>query len=130
MNMFSHNFALILQLHLPHQRARLDALYRLWLNTEPGGFLVLVEAGTSAGFLAIAEARAFLLDLKGLRWTQPSLGDDNPTQPGDAGQPSVPGGHAQLEAQTEPHTEQTHPLPQTQQTQQTFSYLTFYWWTR
>lgn len=50
-------------LELLNQRTRLHSLERLWLNTAPGGHLVLLENGTSAGFQAISEARAFLLNL-------------------------------------------------------------------
>ena len=47
-------------LELPSAVERLSCLHTLWEKVEYGGYLVLVETGTNAGFHVIAEARDYL----------------------------------------------------------------------
>ena len=47
-------------LELPSAEQRLTSLNNLWERVEEGGYLVLVETGTNAGFHVIVEARDYL----------------------------------------------------------------------
>jgi len=53
-------------LELPSAVERLSCLHTLWEKVEYGGYLVLVETGTNAGFHVIAEARDYLNQLSRL----------------------------------------------------------------
>jgi len=48
---------------LPSASERLSALNNIWDRVEDGGYLVLAETGTNAGFHLIAEARDFLIQI-------------------------------------------------------------------
>ena len=47
-------------MELPSSEARLTIVDNLWRKTQEGGFLVLIEEGTNAGFSLIMEARDYL----------------------------------------------------------------------
>ena len=44
------------------QGERLTYLDTLWRRVEPGGFLILVEVGSIAGFFTMSEARSYLIE--------------------------------------------------------------------
>ena len=44
------------------QGERLTYLDTLWRRVEPGGFLILVEVGSIAGFFTMSEARSYLME--------------------------------------------------------------------
>jgi len=48
---------------LPSASERLSTLNNIWDRVEDGGYLVLTETGTNAGFQLIAEARDFLIQI-------------------------------------------------------------------
>ena len=50
-------------LELSSALARVTAIDNLWRRTEVGGYLVLIEIGTNAGFQLISEARNYLLQV-------------------------------------------------------------------
>lgn len=66
----SLEYDLVLSSHslmeLASAEARLEAVHSLWSRVQEGGVLVLVEAGTNAGFQLITEARDFVLQLSHL----------------------------------------------------------------
>ncbi len=47
-------------LDLTTEDERLTTVDALWRKVEPGGFLVLIEVGTNAGFQVLSEARHYL----------------------------------------------------------------------
>ena len=47
-------------LDLTSQRERIVHIESLWRRVQPGGYLILTEVGTPAGFHAISEARNVL----------------------------------------------------------------------
>ena len=51
-------------LHIPTELERINIVDNLWRKTSPdGGFLILVENGTNAGFQVLQEARHYLLQV-------------------------------------------------------------------
>ena len=50
-------------LELPTALARVTTLDTLWRRTAVGGYLVIIELGTNAGFQLISEARNYLLQV-------------------------------------------------------------------
>ena len=50
-------------LELPSALARVTAIDSLWRRTAVGGYLVIIEIGTNAGFRLISEARNYLLQV-------------------------------------------------------------------
>ena len=47
-------------LELPSAEERLSTIHSLWRRVEDGGYLVIADIGTNAGFHVIAEARDYL----------------------------------------------------------------------
>ena len=47
-------------LELPSAQDRLSTVHALWERVQPGGYLILADTGTNAGFHVIAEARDYL----------------------------------------------------------------------
>ena len=71
-------------LELPSAQDRLATLHSLWERVETGGYLVLADTGTNAGFHVIAEARDYLNQISRLAAEQVEEED---------GVPSLTGGH-------------------------------------
>ena len=71
-------------LELPSAQDRLSTLHSLWERVETGGYLVLADTGTNAGFHVIAEARDYLNQISRLASEQEEEED---------GGPSLTGGH-------------------------------------
>ena len=49
-------------LEFKDQGERLTYLDTLWRRVEPGGYLILVEVGSIAGFFTMSEARSYLIE--------------------------------------------------------------------
>ena len=71
-------------LELPSAQDRLATLHSLWERVETGGYLVLADTGTNAGFHVIAEARDYLNQISRLASEQAEE---------EAGGSSLTGGH-------------------------------------
>lgn len=75
-------------MELPSVQDRLSTLHSLWERVEAGGYLVLADTGTNAGFHVIAEARDYLTQISRLASEQE--GDEKEEEEGVA---SLTGGH-------------------------------------
>lgn len=73
-------------LELPSAQDRLSTLHSLWERVETGGYLVLADTGTNAGFHVIAEARDYLNQISRLA-AEPTEEEE------EDGGPSLTGGH-------------------------------------
>jgi len=60
-------------LELASAEERLSCLHTLWEKVEYGGYLLLVETGTNAGFHVVAEARDYLNQVSRLSDEDPNL---------------------------------------------------------
>ena len=78
-------------LELPSAQDRLSTLHSLWERVETGGYLVLADTGTNAGFHVIAEARDYLNQISRLASEQTE--QEGGEEEEEAGGPSLTGGH-------------------------------------